>query len=84
MHEPKRYGRALLLLATLTTPILLPSCGDVGASETESVLCREIRTDLPTYSVRDTPETLASGARFLSVFESVCPTRRATPVGRLP
>jgi hypothetical protein len=27
---------------------------------------------LPTYSVKDTPETLESGAKFIDVFYAVC------------
>jgi hypothetical protein len=36
------------------------------------VICRELERDLPTYSKKDTPETLESGARFLDVFYAVC------------
>jgi len=44
-----------------------------GTTETERAICRELRRDLPTWSQHDTPETLASGARFVAVFQAVCP-----------
>lgn len=53
--------------------ILLSACVKPDASATERTICRELRADLPTWSSRDTPETLASGARFVAVFEAVCP-----------
>lgn len=59
-----------MMVAALT---LLSACAATGASETERAICRELRRDLPTYSTQDTPETLASAARFLDVFEAVCP-----------
>ena len=67
----QRTGRgALMMLATLT---LLSACARLDASETERAICRELRADLPTWSTKDTPETLDSGARFVSVFDAVCP-----------
>lgn len=59
---------------TLAAVMLLTSCapGIPATSETEATLCRELARDLPTYSTRDTPETLESGVRFLDVFKAVC------------
>ncbi|MDV7402584.1 hypothetical protein RZS08_64780 [Arthrospira platensis SPKY1] len=56
----------------LAGAILLTGCSVPGGSATEAAFCRELRADLPTYSRADTPETLASGARFVAVFEAVC------------
>lgn len=64
---------ALTLLVLVSLAILLPSCAKPVVSGTERTTCRELRRDLPTWSRRDTPETLASGARFIAVFEAVCP-----------
>ncbi len=61
--------------AALIYPILLAACADQVASvptETSRTICRELTRDLPTYSEADTAETLASGARFIAVFEAVC------------
>ena len=43
-----------------------------SASETLRTVCRELDRDLPSYSVKDTPATLESGARFVDVFNAVC------------
>jgi len=51
---------------------LLTSCAMPIGSATEATICRELRADLPTYSRADTPDTLASGARFVAVFHAVC------------
>lgn len=51
---------------------LLGSCAMQGGSETERTICRELRADLPSWSSRDTSQTLESGARFIAVFEGVC------------
>jgi len=51
---------------------LLSACGSTKGLETSSTICRELERDLPTYSTKDTPETLESGARFLDVFYAVC------------
>ena len=72
MHELMMSGRALTRLWLLLLPILLPSCAAQGGSVTERTICRELRRDLPTYSTRDTAETLASGARFQAVFNAIC------------
>jgi hypothetical protein len=65
----RQIGRGALTMLALT---LLTACAMPGASETERTICRELRADLPTWSQRDTPETLAAGARFIEVFEGVC------------
>jgi hypothetical protein len=57
----------VLLLALLTG-----CASQVVSVPTERAVCRELARDLPTYSAKDTPETLESGARFIEVFESVC------------
>ena len=51
---------------------LLNGCSVTNASETSRTICRELERDLPTYSKKDTPETLTSGADFLDVFYAVC------------
>jgi hypothetical protein len=55
------------------TILLLSGCGATSALETSRTVCRELARDLPTYSVKDTPETLKSGARFIDVYNAVCP-----------
>ncbi|HEY0213938.1 MAG TPA: hypothetical protein VGC40_10190 [Paenirhodobacter sp.] len=62
---------ALVWVAVMT---LLKACGPtvVSATETSRTICRELRADLPTYSTRDTAETLKSGARFVTVFNAIC------------
>ena len=67
MRQTGRVG--LMMLATLT---LLSGCNGAAGSATSDAICRELRLDLPTYSRRDTPDTLASGARFLDVFDAGC------------
>ena len=62
-------GRGALMMAGL---VLLTGCSMPGASATSNAICRELRADLPTYSRADTPDTLASGARFVAVFQAVC------------
>jgi len=51
----------------------LNGCESTKGSETYRSVCRELARDLPTYSTKDTPETLESGARFIDVFNAVCP-----------
>ncbi len=68
----KTLPTARAVLTMLATSILLTACDRPAASETERSICRELRADLPTWSSRDTAETLASGARFVAVFEAVC------------
>lgn len=58
-------------MATLLTGCIKPDAS--ATTETERTICRELRRDLPSYSRRDTTETLESGARFISVFDAVCP-----------
>lgn len=70
MRNRSRSGRMLLVLS-LT--ILSGGCTRPVVSGTEHTICRELRADMPTWSRRDTAETLASGARFITVFEAVCP-----------
>jgi len=57
---------------TVTICLLLSACGATSASETSRTICRELARDLPTYSTKDTPETLESGARFLDVYHAIC------------
>lgn len=61
------------MLQGLAGAILLTGCVMPHVSATERSICRELARDLPTYSRADTPETLASGARFVDVFRAVCP-----------
>ncbi len=56
----------------VTTLPLLNGCQSISGSETSRAICRELDRDLPTYSVKDTPATLESGARFVDVFNAVC------------
>lgn len=72
MHERMKCGRGWMLPAGLAA-ILLSACAKPGASVTEATICRELRADAPSYSERDTPETLAAGARFFGTFDAVCP-----------
>ena len=64
----------LIELGVLTaiTLLLLSGCANTSALETSRTVCRELAIDLPTYSVKDTPETLESGARFLDVYYAIC------------
>lgn len=69
MHAKLHFAPILMTFVA----ILASGCANaIGASETERTICRELRADLPTYSRRDTPETLAAGARFVEVFAAVC------------
>ena len=70
MRNRLKSGRMLLVLILVT---LSGGCTRPVVSGTEHTVCRELRADLPTWSRRDTEETLASGARFIAVFEAVCP-----------
>jgi hypothetical protein len=65
----RRIGRGALMMVALA---LLTGCQPLAGSATEATICRELRADLPTYSRADTPDTLASGARFVAVFQAVC------------
>ena len=56
----------------MTTLLLLNGCGSLKGSETSRTICRELERDLPTYSVKDTPATLESGAKFIELFTAVC------------
>jgi hypothetical protein len=64
-----QIGRVGLMV---TISLLLSACAVPSGSETSRTFCRELERDLPTYSVKDTPETLESGARFIDVFNAVC------------
>jgi len=55
----------------ITLP-LLNGCQNLRSSETSRAICRELERDLPTYSVKDTPQTLESGAKFIELFNAVC------------
>jgi hypothetical protein len=58
----------------VTSIAMLSGCASTGVSETEQAICRELRMDLPSFSTDDTAQTIAEAARFLDVFEAVCPT----------
>lgn len=51
---------------------LLSACQSLSGSETSRSICRELERDLPTYSVKDTAQTLEAGARFIEIFNAVC------------
>lgn len=70
MHARSRFGR---MLPALLLPLLWSGCARPDGSATEHTICRELRADLPSWSRRDTAQTLASGARLIAVFEAVCP-----------
>ena len=63
------------LIGLILSTMLLASCATQKSSETERSICRELARDLPSYSLKDTPETLIEGARFMRVFEAVCGVR---------
>ena len=67
-YASKPMKRALMMAAVLP----LTGCAVTTGSETSDAICAELRRDLPTYSTRDTAETLESGADFLDVFAAVC------------
>ena len=71
----QRIVRGLLTVTMLT---LLSGCGASGGYETSRSICRELERDLPTYSKKDTFQTLQSGARFIEVFYAVCGAVKAT------
>ena len=71
-HRSRRRRIARGRLMMLGLGMLLTGCAALGGSETERAICRELARDLPTYSQQDTPDTLASGARFVEVFNAVC------------
>jgi hypothetical protein len=74
MQKPNKSKMPLTVRVGLTGTIclLLNACAVPTASETSNTICRELERDLPTYSVKDTPQTLESGARFIDVFYAVC------------
>lgn len=65
-------SKSALMTLGLITVTLLSGCNHVAKSATSEAICRELRRDLPTYSVNDTAPTLDAGARFDRVFEAVC------------
>ena len=70
-HARLKITRTLLALLLATQ---LSGCQNTGGYvQTERSICRELARDLPSYSTKDTPETLESGARFIDVFNAVCP-----------
>ena len=65
--------RQIVLGAVMViTILLLNGCGATNVLETSRTVCRELARDLPTYSTKDTPETLESGAKFLDVYYAIC------------
>ncbi|RWR06002.1 hypothetical protein [Paenirhodobacter populi] len=75
MPPPNKSGRGPMLLALILTPLILSTgCAPeaISGTDTSRTICRELRRDLPTYSRSDTPETLASGARFVTSFNAIC------------
>ncbi len=61
------------MLPALSLLMILSACSPrLESSATETTLCREMRADLPTYSRKDTAETLKSGARFVTTFNAIC------------
>ena len=64
--------RALMLMLLI---ILTTSCASTtgGGTRTEEQLCTELRRALPTWAAGDTERSRREGARFLTVFDSLCP-----------
>ena len=58
----------------LTALMLLNGCasGEKSGTRTTEAVCDVLRGVEPSYSSRDTPETLEAGKRFLVVFGEVC------------
>lgn len=65
---PKLRGPVLLL----TLLPLMSACASSVPSVTEQTVCHELRTDLPTYSSKDTEQSKQEGARFLATFHAIC------------
>jgi hypothetical protein len=72
-NKSERAWTLLWLMMLLTSAVLLTGCAKPVASETSDAICRELRSVLPTWSQRDTPQTLESGARFIAAFGAACP-----------
>lgn len=70
----KTFASAPMKPVLLALLILLPACAKPVSfgTETAGAICAELRSDLPTYSRRDTPETLEAGARYVATFAAVC------------
>lgn len=62
----------------VTMLTLLSACSATNGSETSRSICRELERDLPTYSRKDTFQTLQSGAKFIEVFYAVCGAVKST------
>ena len=65
----------LALVALVTLMAIRLSGGPVtgpGAGPVSDATCDALDQYLPTWSADDTEETLASGDRFLDVYEEVC------------
>jgi hypothetical protein len=73
LRKSDRAWTLLSLMMMLMAALLLQGCAKPVASETSDAICRELRSVLPTWSQRDTPQTLESGARFIAVFNAACP-----------
>lgn len=75
MRDQRKSKTRLTARAAMMTLALIPlaACVKPGGSETERSICRELRRDLPTWSRSDTVESLTSGARFVAVFDAICP-----------
>jgi DNA-binding transcriptional regulator YdaS (Cro superfamily) len=75
MQNQDRFKTQRIVLGALKVAVLvlLTGCASIESSVTGQTICRELERDLPTYSVKDTPETLESGARFIDIFNAVCP-----------
>lgn len=69
-----RTGPMRLALAGMTALLMSGCVTSTGSatSEAERSICRELRRDLPTYSMADTTETKEDGAAFLTTFYAVC------------
>jgi hypothetical protein len=71
--KPERAWTLLWLMMLLTSAVLLTGCAKPVASETTDAICRELRSVLPTWSQRDTPQSVDDGARFIAAFNAACP-----------
>lgn len=72
----RALSKIVPMLPVLSLLTILSGCSEkpaASATDTGRTICRELRADLPSWSRRDTAETLASGARFMTVFGAICP-----------
>ena len=58
----------MVILALSTT-----GCGSTNVSATEEAICGVLGAHLPTWSTQDTEQSKREGAKFLDVFDEVCP-----------